>query len=415
MSAHANASGGTALIAGELAFEKKISELEGRIRELEVRRSGPPDAEWRPLARTIDAILRQLTHRVLKLEKSQLQLRNLVLAQNPAEDAGHLIQIDQALRAAHIQLAALKNRLCDYEVAVRTIKNLSGQVGATIHERHQPKSAPGPRFVPLKAKGCTEEDMNSDWAAFWAGELRESPKYKRKLWELCYVSQVLYNEGMLQQGKMGLGFACGSEPLPSLFAKYGVRVLATDLSPDRAEARAWMNSGQHVAGFENVRRPKICPDASRLAMIRGAYLDMNAIPAELDGQFDFCWSVCSLEHLGSIANGLKFIANSLRTLKPGGVSVHTAEFNLNEGKTITAGPTVLFQRHHFEQLAERLRAAGFHVYDFDFDAGRGIVDGLIDLPPYDDASPLAIKYAHLKLSLSGFVCTSFSFVVKKLG
>lgn len=411
----ANGNGETELLAGAPHYEQRISDLEARIAELRGASSNSPNGNSQALA-TIDAILRRLTERHLQLERNYAQLKDFVLAQSAGNGAARSVGIEHAIRAAHLEIAALKNRLTDYEIALRDIKSLGAQLGFALHERNQPKSAAGPRFVPLKAKGCTEEDMNSDWVAFWSGELRETPQYRRKLWEHCYVAQVLYNEGMLREGKRGLGFACGAEPLPSLFAKYGVRVLATDLSPDRAEAKAWINTNQHVEQFANIRRSDICPDESRLATIEGAYVDMNAIPPELDGQFDFCWSVCSLEHLGSIANGLKFIVNSLRTLKPGGVSVHTAEFNLKEGKTITEGVTVLFQRHHFVELAERLRAAGLHVYDFDFDSGTGVLDGMVDLPPYppcDQDSPHAAKYSHLKLSLWGYVCTTFSFVVKK--
>jgi SAM-dependent methyltransferase len=264
--------------------------------------------------------------------------------------------------------------------------------------------------VPLKAKGCTEEDIESDWAAFWCNEIHIAVSYHRKVWELAYVPQILFNEGKLFEGSKAIGFACGEEPLPSLFAKYGVRVLATDLDPNRAEAQGWIKSNQHVQSFDKLRRADICPDPNRLATLEGAYLDMNAIPANLKGRFDFCWSICSLEHLGSIANGLKFIENSLGVLKPGGVAVHTMEFNVNDGETIDNWPTVLFQKHHLVQLAERLRAKGFEVYELDFDKGRGILDGFVDLPPYlnDDFSP----HAHLKLSVDGFVCTSFGFVAK---
>jgi hypothetical protein len=47
------------------------------------------------------------------------------------------------------------------------------------------------------------------------------------------------------EGVAGLGFGCGQEVLPSLFAKYGEAITATDLPPDRAEARQWTVSGQY--------------------------------------------------------------------------------------------------------------------------------------------------------------------------
>jgi hypothetical protein len=86
------------------------------------------------------------------------------------------------------------------------------------------------------------------------------------------------------------------------------------------------------------------------------------------------------------------------------------EFNVNDGETVDNWPTVLFQKRHLVQLAEKLRTKGFEVYELDFDKGRGILDGFVDLPPYLDENHS--RHAHLKLSVDGFVCTSFSFVVK---
>jgi hypothetical protein len=118
--------------------------------------------------------------------------------------------------------------------------------------------------------------------------------------------------------------------------------------------------------------------------------------------------------VGSIAKGLSFLENSLLTLKPGGVSVHTMEFNIHDGDTIDNWPTVLFQKRHLLDLAERLKNRGFSVYDFDFDTGQGILDGFVDLPPFfEQQYPLQNSHAHLKLSIDGFVCTSFGFIVKK--
>ncbi|MBV5337004.1 MAG: hypothetical protein J0653_03215, partial [Deltaproteobacteria bacterium] len=72
---------------------------------------------------------------------------------------------------------------------------------------------------------------------------------------------------------------------------------------------------------------------------------------------DFCWSSCSLEHLGSIKAGLDFIKASLKTLKVGGVAVHTTEYNVSSDEaTIDNNPTlVLFRRCDIQGLVEELR------------------------------------------------------------
>ena len=407
------------VLANVPACTEDLPSEQQRIQDLEtaVLRVHEYLVELQSTARTVEVILSQLTTRMIQLEGHFSNLRSSMVAENrvPGEVAPR--QTDEALRKLAIKTtngqpfgSYFNTRFRDYETAIRNVKNLAAHRGSEIYRELGHGNVSGPKVVPLKAKGCTEADIESDWVAFWCKEINIPVSYHRKTWELAYVAQILFNEGKLVEGSCGIGFACGEEPLPSLFAKYGVRVLATDLDPNRAEAQGWIKTNQHAASFDKLRRADICPDLSRLDTMEGAYLDMNQIPADLNGKFDFCWSICSLEHLGSIANGLKFIENSLEILKPGGVSVHTMEFNVNEGETVDNWPTVLFQKQHLLHLSEKLRARGFEVYPFDFDRGQGILDGFVDLPPYLDENHT--RHAHLKLSVDGFVCTSFSFVVK---
>jgi SAM-dependent methyltransferase len=221
----------------------------------------------------------------------------------------------------------------------------------------------------------------------------------------------LFAQGMLGPGRSGLGFGCGEEPLPSLFAKYGAKVLATDLDPSRHESEIWRLTGQHSAAVEQFRRRDICADDQLLANITFRPVDMNALPQEFDGQFDFCWSACAFEHLGSLANGLEFVENSLRTLKPGGVAVHTTEFTFDEGTSLDNWPTVLYQKRHLLELADRLRTKGYRTDNFDFDRGHGMIDNLVDLPPWEN-SLRTPPYAHLKLSVEGFTCTSAGIIIR---
>jgi SAM-dependent methyltransferase len=140
---------------------------------------------------------------------------------------------------------------------------------------------------------------------------------------------------------------------------------------------------------------------------------MNDIPRDMDGKYDFCWSVCSLEHVGSIAKGLAFIVNSLRTLKPGGVAVHTTEFNLENGPTVDNWGTVLFQRGHIEELVRYLTSQGHRVAPLDLSTGDGILDGFVDVPPWPWDNTAIRARAHLKLCLDGFPCTSIGIIIRK--
>src|SRR6516225_3315679 len=93
-------------------------------------------------------------------------------------------------------------------------------------------------------------------------------------------------------------------------------------------------------------------------------------------------------------------------LKPGGLAVHTTEFNVSSNdRTIDNGPLVIFRRRDIEKAAARLRAKG-HSIDLDFDSGTTPADLYVDLPPYK-------KEPHLKLKIGEFVSTSIGLVIRK--
>ncbi|HEV2545523.1 MAG TPA: hypothetical protein VGU70_22495, partial [Methylobacterium sp.] len=149
------------------------------------------------------------------------------------------------------------------------------------------------------------------------------------------------------------------------------------------------------------------------------YVDMNHIPGDLV-DYDLCWSICALEHIGSIEKGLNFIENSLKTLKPGGVAIHTTEYNfMRDDYTIDNWGVVLFQRKHFIELSERLTAAGHRVMPLDLRVGSKPLDQFIDLPPFPHDLPEGIRQewgsgvSHIKVSVDGIPCTCFGFIIIK--
>jgi len=168
-----------------------------------------------------------------------------------------------------------------------------------------------------------------------------------------------------------------------------------------------VHTGQHSNQVEHLLHPHICPREKFLAAVSYQNVDMNQVPPELDGQFDFCWSSCAFEHLGSIEHGLTFVERSMDTLVPGGLAVHTTEFNLSSNdETIESPGLSIFRRRDIEELAERLTAAGHEVSPFDWSAGPGFVETVVDVPPYKPG-------AHLKLQLGQYDCTSVGIIVRK--
>lgn len=299
-----------------------------------------------------------------------------------------------------------------------SIKQYGYSLARRLAEIIPPPMDPGPRQVGLHSKLSVQDDLESEWARHWFAVLGVPLVYHRKLWELCFVLQALFEGGAIRAGARGLGFGCGTEIIPSYLAAQGITVTATDLPAAEAGALGWADTKQHTAHLDEAFHSHLVDRALFDALVGLRYVDMNHIPADLVG-YDFCWSICALEHLGSIQQGLDFIANSLDTLVPGGIAVHTTEFNIrSDGPTIDNWPTVLFQRQHFEALAARLRSQGHTVAPLDFNLGGKPMDQFVDLPPWAHQLPADINEwlgpsAHLKLSVDGFVSTCFGIIVRR--
>ena len=276
--------------------------------------------------------------------------------------------------------------------------------------------------VNLQSKATTQEDIESKWLKYWCQQLKIDPIYHRKIWELCYVPQAIYNHFGNKQELTGIGFGCGQEPLPSLFASMGWQITVTDLHPDKVKGLGWMETGQHTDMLEQAFFPDIVDKETFTNNVSLKYVDMNEIPEYLHDSYDFCWSICALEHLGSISNGQNFIENSLKVLKSGGMAVHTTEYNYtNEPETIDNWQTVIFQDRHFKDIYKKLTSQGHRVSALNFDVGSQPLDRFIDIPPYAIGEDWLSKEtwgdnnqgAHLKLSVDGYPCTCFGLIIQK--
>lgn len=298
------------------------------------------------------------------------------------------------------------------------IKQMGYSLARQLAAALPPAGETRPRRVNLPNSLSTQAAIESDWAAHWCNELSIPVIFHRKVWEFCFVLQSLHDRGHIRAGARGLGFGCGTEPIPSYLAKHDVSVTATDQAPQSARRGGWMKRGQHATAPDQAHMPYLVDRAHFDRNVQIRYVDMNAIPEDL-ADYDFCWSICALEHLGSIDHGLRFIENSLKTLRPGGLSVHTTEFNIREhGPTIDNWPSVAFQRKHIERLTARLRAQGHKIAPFDFSLGDGPLDRFVDMPPFHHDLPDYIgewlgQQAHLKVALAGVVVTCIGIAIEK--
>ena len=266
---------------------------------------------------------------------------------------------------------------------------------------------------PFSGKGllscqCTQAQLESAEFQEWGGRMKHGIKgLHRKVWEFCYIAQALNERDMLRLGRRGLGFGVGEEPLASLFASYGCEIVATDLSTEEAAAEGWIKTNQHAASLEALNKRGLCSEQQFRNNVSFRFLDMRKLPDDL-GTFDFIYSSCSLEHLGTIKFGEQFIYESLKYLRPGGIAVHTTEYNLSSNSdTVTRGSVVLFRKKDLERIVRQLRLKGYHI-TIDFSRGDSPADQFVDPPPYLNQGKI-----HLRLEVAGYVVTSFGLIIER--
>ena len=255
----------------------------------------------------------------------------------------------------------------------------------------------------LTSRLCTQAQLETPEYREWCDRMHEPAYFHRKPWEFFFIAQALFERDMLRPGRHGLGFGVGHEPLPALFASFGCTIVATDQGSRRG--RRWQRSGEHAAGLQSLNERNICPSDRFQELVSFRVADMNAIPPDLR-DFDFVWSSCALEHLGSIRRGQRFVRRSIDCLRPGGVAVHTTEYTVNfRWFTIPVGRTVFFRPRDLLAIQRKVRADGNRI-ELDLDPGSGPMDRTVDRKPYHSEP-------HLKLRIGPFVATSAGLVIEK--
>ena len=234
--------------------------------------------------------------------------------------------------------------------------------------------------------------------------------YWRKMWEFAYIINILEKNDMLVEGKRGLGFAVGEEPLPSYFASKHVDVLATDLGNENEVAKLWMKTNENIGGdVSRLYKETLCTIEEFNKYVSYRDVDMNHIPEDIE-EYDFCWSSCAIEHVGSLELSKEFLKKSLAVLKPGGIAVHTTEINLESNDdTITEGISVIYRRKDLEEIQQWCKDM---EYTMPLSFKRGELeegDLYVDFPPYTfDKSPY-----HVCLFVGPYVTTSYGIIIKK--
>ena len=253
------------------------------------------------------------------------------------------------------------------------------------------------RKVPtydVTSKFCVRADFDQTWHAAWIERLGLTGQLRRKEWEHTHIARALEERGLLSAGQRGLGFGVGSEPLTAAFAATGCSILATDVPSEAWKTCDWANS-LNARGH--------CPAAEFEQRVTTRELDMNAIHQDLTG-FDFAWSACSLDHLGTLWHSERFILNAMNCVRPGGWCVHTAEYSLDP-RAQGEGATVYFTYASLRSLIETIQRLGHRIARIDWNLGDRWEDHHTDTPPWPGP--------HLKLIGDGVVATSVLLIIQR--
>ncbi len=253
---------------------------------------------------------------------------------------------------------------------------------------------------------CSASQFDDPEYARLASEICVTPRLHRKQWEYIFILAALSQSGVIRPCAKGLSFGAGREPMVAYFASKGCKIVATDMPPEMAEGSEWVQTNQYAAGKMSLKDDGVCDAETFDANVDFRFVDMNAVPDDL-ADFDFLWSSCALEHLGSLQHGLDFIKRTITCLRPGGVAVHTTEFNISSlDRTREDVEIVYYRKQDIDALIEDCAPLA-SISTPNWCCVSTDLDARIDRPPFES------RPYHLKIHLGDFVATSLGIILRR--
>ncbi len=171
----------------------------------------------------------------------------------------------------------------------------------------------------LMSKLCDAADwFQPDIHEIITNELRETPRFHRKQWESAMIFLALRQAGKLRPDSMGLSMGGGKELILYAIAPHLRQLVVTDLY----DAQTAWDCAKTNDPDAFIKQNKPFPvDDEKLKALR---MDMRDLLFP-DRSFDFCYSTCAVEHIGTREDFLKHFNEVARVLKDDGVYVFTTE------------------------------------------------------------------------------------------
>jgi len=233
-------------------------------------------------------------------------------------------------------------------------------------------------------------------------EIREAlvtpRRMHRRLWQHVYIVSVLASLGCIGKGRSAIGLGVQRERIPALLASRGMEVVAI--------GRPGETTPEESRGGLHLFFPEIVQLEDFELLVHFAEADLRDPELDLGGPYDLCWSCAMAQHMGTLDRVTGLVEGSMNLLKPGGVAVHTMDFNVGSDSVTVEEPNFSIpRRRDIEALVTRLTRAGHEVLPLNLHPGHDTADGLVDTPPYG--------LPHLKLQVGDHVVTSIGIAVRK--
>jgi SAM-dependent methyltransferase len=149
----------------------------------------------------------------------------------------------------------------------------------------------------------------------------------RKGWEWTQALWGLQRLGMIHSETQGLGVGAGREPLLFYLSDRIKSVTGTDLYGNEA----WSTKDGKEAAADLLAEPtKFCPRPFHKERLKLMNMDGTELRFD-DGQFDFVWSLSSIEHFGSHDAATAAIREMARVTRPYGIVVVATELIVTPG------------------------------------------------------------------------------------
>ncbi|GMR25066.1 MAG: hypothetical protein BMS9Abin39_0342 [Ignavibacteria bacterium] len=262
------------------------------------------------------------------------------------------------------------------------------------------------------SKICDAADwFDTELNSIILNELKEPPRFHRKQWEFAMIFLALKKLGCLNDNMTGLSLGGGNERVLYSIAQHINKLTVTDLYD---EETTW-DCAKTNDPDEYIKASKpFDVDDSKIKALR---MDMRYLHFE-DNTFDFCYSSCAFEHIGTFDDFVQHLDEVYRVLKENGVYVFTTELQIGSN-TIEDPHNYVFSPSYLNDIFRKIKLTPKldpNIYITNHEVNKPIPSNIKNLCYSSEGSfsdEILNNYPHIFLLRGKYPFTSIQFVFRK--